>query len=259
MIAIVPLLLAHLTAAIIGTGIDARQGVFIQEFHQGNDVKYLLANTADKPAKISVVKFDSTWRIGQPIGKVLAGPWEVPANSAIEVEVSKLAGDDLIRFFNAEGSPLGVLQAPRKPEPAVGLKARTADGGLNGMGNYVDGVSVSLPANAVDRGQKVTIRAIFKKNVRGVLTIKPLAAPNPAAGPQFHPESVTCGTLPVRQDGQNWVIDLNKPDKAVDEHVIELTFQVPADHPEPLFVWSGWLANAMGGGVTIARGIELKK
>ncbi len=39
MTAIVSLLLAQLTAAIIGTGIDARQGVFIQEFHQGNDVR----------------------------------------------------------------------------------------------------------------------------------------------------------------------------------------------------------------------------
>lgn len=259
MTAALPLLLAHLTVSIIGTGIDARQGVFIQEFHQGERVKYLLANTAEKPAKVSVVKFDSTWRIGQPIGKVLAGPWEIPAKGSLEVDVSDLAGDDLLRFFNADGSPLGVLQAPRKPAAAVGLKARTAAGGLNGMGNYVDGVMVALPANAVARGQKVTARLVFQKDVRGTLKFTPLAAPNPAAVPQLHPASVTCGTLPMRQDGEIWIIDLNKPEKVVDEHVIELTFQVPADHPEPLFVWSGWLANAMGGGVTIARGMEVKK
>jgi hypothetical protein len=259
MTAALPLLLAHLTAAIIGTGIDARQGVFIQEFHQGERVKYLLANTGEKPAKVSVVKFDSTWRIGQPIGKVLAGPWEIPAKGSLEVDVSDLASDDLLRFFNADGSPLGVLHAPRKPAAAVGLKARTAAGGLNGMGNYVDGLTVALPANAVARGQKVTARLVFQKNVRGTLKFTPLAAPNPAVGPQLHPASVTCGTLTVRQEGENWIIDFNKPDKVVDEHIIELNFQVPADHPEPLFVWSGWLANSMGGGVTIARGMEVKK
>lgn len=258
MTAAIPLLFAHLTMAIIGTGIDARQGVFIQEFHQGKQVKYLLANTAEKAAKVSVVKFDETWRIGQPIGKVLAGPWEVPAKGSIEVDVSDLAGEELLRFFNADNSPLGVLHAPRKPDAAVDAKSIVADGGLNGMGNYVDGISV-LPPGAVPRGiKRVAVLMLVKGTVRGTLKFTPLAKPNPALGPQLHPSNVGCDSLPVLGEGGSWIIDLNKPTKPTDEHLIELEFAVPADHPEPLFVFSGWLANAMGG-VTIARGIEVKK
>jgi hypothetical protein len=259
MTAIVPLLLAQMTAAIIGTGIDARQGVFIQEFHQGERVKYLLANTAEKPAKVSVVKFDSTWRIGQPIGNVLAGPWEIPAKGSLEVDVSELASDDLLRFFNADGSPLGVLHAPRKPAAAVDVKSYVANGGLNGMGNYVEGITVSLPGPVKPGKQRVIAIIEAKGTVRGLLKFTPLAAPNPAVGPQLHPTEVGCNSLAVRKEGENWIIDLNKSTKVADVHLIELTFAVPADHPEPLFVWSGWLANAMGGGVTIARGIEVKK
>ncbi|WP_254512503.1 hypothetical protein [Anatilimnocola floriformis] len=257
MSAAVYLTLLHMTLGIIGTGIDARQGLFIQEFHQGDKVKYLLANTATKPAEISVVKFDESWRIGQPIGKVIAGPWEIPAKGTLEVDVGDLAGEELIRFFNADKSPLGVLNAPRKPTAKTDEKARTAAGGLNGLGNYVDGVSMQFPAAAVKAGEEVTVRITFSSEVRGLLKFTPLATPNAAAGPKLHPEKVTANSVPVRQEGKIWVIDLNKPTKAED-HVMELTFKVPADHAEPIFVCSAWLANDRGGGVTLARAVEVK-
>ena len=124
------------------------------------------------------------------------------------------------------------------------------------MGNYIDGVSVELPATAVQPGAEVVVRVRLLDSARGTFKFSPLTEPNPAAGPQLHPEKVACTSLPVRKDGNVWVIDSTQPTKA-EAHLVELTFRVPADHKQPLFTFSAWMMNTMGGGTTLARAVEV--
>lgn len=239
-------------AMLIGVGLDWRTGVFAQEYWHKGEPHYLLVNLRDKDVEIRVYEFDSSWRLGQPLGKAAAGPWKVAAGKQAVVSAKALAGEKLWRFVIGGTEPIGVLSVGG--DPGYRGDGYATSMGLNGSGGMVPGVYLVQKTLTFEPGATISCELHLPAKA-GQLKFKRAPAKNDdAKRPQeLIVKSATSETLPIKVDAKFLTIDAMAPKKPADNHVVQLTIELPDAKTPSLNMIDGWLARGTGGnGVTRA-------
>ncbi|HPD15659.1 MAG TPA: hypothetical protein PLE19_11950 [Planctomycetota bacterium] len=264
-------LVAAAVGSQIGVGLDWRTGLYVQEYWQGGKPRYLIANLSREPATITVqtVNIDvreggRAFREANPLPQkpveTLAGPWEVPAGGAADVDASPLLGKGLAEFRSG-GKRLGLLDLA-KPPAAAPAEAIVTTHGVNGSGGRQTGLWCEHPALRVAAGADIEVKLITAAG-QGTLSLGTKSKPpeekdgivtSPA---HLAPAEAVCDTLPVAASGGAVVIDTGKPLKDQPSHTVLLRFKAPAVAAPTLVTFGGWVQHR-GGGYWLIRALVIE-
>ncbi len=255
--------LAGEALALIGTGLDWRTGLFVQEYWQGGKPRYLIANLTREAAKVSVQSWQMpNMREGgvlrelaavppKPV-ETLAGPWEVPAGGAVDVDASPLLGKNLVEF-RAGDKRLGLLEAP-KPLPAEPSGKTATSCGINGSGGRQARMWCEQEALRVAAGADVEVKLVTAAG-QGTIKFSRKAKPGADSRPaELALGGAACDTLTITSTADAVVIDTSKPLKDQPWHTAVLRFKAPDVSAATLVTFGGWVQHG-GGGYWVIRGL----
>ena len=209
----------------IGLGIDWRKGIFIQEYWQNTHAYYEIANTN----KTDVTLTAKPWGASDLTPKAIS-LGTIPAGSVIKVNAAELIGKGLMEFDEADGTSIGLLQAPVTPvSPAPTPDAsdatyRSFDGVNNSGGRHQD---IWFEQGSLDLycGE----RRLTIKTGNNFSSIKVLAAPQMGALSVPKLLGVTCPTLIVTKaaNGDYMITPRASADSVPAIHSIEVSYDIP--------------------------------
>lgn len=240
---LVPLCGSFARAELIGVGLDFRKGIFVQEYWQDGKPYYAIANLGKEKTTISV----ADWKTGA----VLAGPWDLMAQTVRHVDASTVRGDALVRFQLADGSALGLLMPPTPPPNPVKGSLATYDG-MNGSGGRQVELWCEQAVPAFKTGEIIELAL---KLPTGAGVIKYTTKPENGNVVQLPLLEASCETLPVKNVGNEYQILASKPLKAEKLHTVTLRFRAPTVAAPTMVMLSGWRMLSNGGGHGITRGV----
>ena len=241
-------------ADIIGVGLDWRSGIFVQEFWEKGAPSYLIANHSKAAVELTVHDFDSSWRLNQPLPKAVAGPFKIPAGGRLVVDAKALVGGGLRRWMIVGKQPLGVLPSPIAPSfEGAGICTSL---GLSGSGGSLQGLYAVHPKLEIEAGAMAKVVLHIPGNA-GTLKfqVKPDVINDPLRPQNLIVEKAESDTLKITKDEKQIVIDATAPAKDGKSHQVVLTIAIPKVQTSSLYMFDGWLANSMGGGSGVTRGI----
>src|SRR5262249_33857483 len=117
-------------AELVPFGLDWRRNVFVQEYWEKQTPYYMIANLRNRPAMIVVRE----WARKQRKLPLLAGPWEVPANSVRKFSAVKLKQSWTLKWELQDGIELGITRPPGLPPPKSLTGLISSHAGLNSSG-----------------------------------------------------------------------------------------------------------------------------
>jgi hypothetical protein len=251
------------SASQIGVGLDWRQGVFVQEFWQEGKARYAIYNSRPEAIKLTVndvqfVNLPGTESFRAIEGKDLAS-WEVKGKGVVFVDAPKAAAGDGLRFLRfrfANGPPLGVLTIPSAPADLPKGKIVSCDG-INGSGGRQQKVCYQQDSLTFKSDGIIEVKLRLLAGRETVTFKKAKGTDNPVEALISEAE---CATLPIQAGKESITIDLSKPLKAADLHIVTLRFRAPRVDAPTMVVIDGCVSipptvPGTTGGYHVIRGV----